>query len=128
MQVLLSSQHLEEVSTARYSWPPSPAYKCVSSSAGIQVDLSYCEQVAIHNIEFFLESVIERPNPKLKKLTIGYLGGCRPQVSASSKFHYHYIPFAYTATHTLQKAVLRPGRFTASIQAESRESLMKQLI
>ncbi|KAL3158800.1 hypothetical protein ABBQ32_011527 [Trebouxia sp. C0010 RCD-2024] len=55
MQVLLSSQHLEEV------------------------DLSYCEQVAIHNIEFFLESVIERPNPKLKKLTIGYLGGCRPQ-------------------------------------------------
>lgn len=82
MQALLCNPQLEQVMTV------GPAGTDIHSLHGVfklfavvQVDLSYCNQVAIHNIEFFLESVLQRPNPMLKQLTIGH-GGCRPQVSS----------------------------------------------
>ena len=42
------------------------------SSAVLQVDLSHCFQVGVHNVEFFLQNVLARPSPKLKQLTVGY--------------------------------------------------------
>ena len=52
--------------------PPNPAV--------LQVDVSYCNQVGVHNVEFFLQEVLLRPNLKLKQLTVG---------SRSYGFSYH---------------------------------------
>ena len=45
----------------------------------LQVDLSYCPQVALHNLEHFLHSVTSQPHPELKQLTVGFTGMRRSQ-------------------------------------------------
>lgn len=74
MQVLLHNQQLEEVLAVVSEWYvlEQLTWCAASNPAVLQVDLSYCYQVGVHNVEFFLHELSARPNPKLKHLTVDF--------------------------------------------------------
>ena len=72
MQVLLCNQQLEEVLNHFYLACTAYINLQPENFAMLQVDLSNCFQVGVHNVEFFLQNVVARPSPKLKQLTVCY--------------------------------------------------------